>query len=204
MESEKTSKYYYILSHVNTIVEGSKDFISDYDYYLSIAFRVRKKVMKEGLSLLQIEKQFIISELTLINNVSLDINKNSLPKKDHELISTYIDEGIYFLFSKLENVFLKLKKPLKTNPYNRIFVNDYSYNLFNELSQTISNPLADYSFIYRKMINDKFIYESVGESEFRRFLSSNYEVEIDKMKQLHICTTEIKERLYAMIKDVKQ
>ena len=101
-------------------------------------------------------------------------------------------------------MFLKLKKPLKTNPYNRIFVNDYSYNLFNELSQTISNPLADYSFIYRKMINDKFIYESVGESEFRRFLSSNYEVEIDKMKQLHICTTEIKERLYAMIKDVKQ
>ena len=81
MESEKTSKYYYILSHVNTIVEGSKDVISEYDDYLSIAIRDRKKVMKEGLSLLQIEKQFIISELTLINNVSLDINKNSLPKK---------------------------------------------------------------------------------------------------------------------------
>lgn len=90
----------------------------------------------------------------------------------------------------------------KSNPHPRIFVDNYAYKLFERLKTTIKNPLADYSFIYRKMINDKLIYESVGDSEFRHWLSNIYEVEIDKMKQLHICSTNAKENLYLTMKEV--
>jgi len=88
------------------------------------------------------------------------------------------------------------------NPYPRIFCNDYAFRIFKRTKKYVKNPLADYSFFYRKMIEDKLIFESVGESEFRTWLSSEYEVEIDKMKQLHICSTQSKEQFYSTIKDI--
>lgn len=108
---------------------------------------------------------------------------------------------IEFYLKKIKLVKLLSMDDKKENPHIRIFKNQFSYELFEKLQETVSNELADYSFIYRRMINDEFIYESVGESEFRRFLSVNYEVEIDKMKQLHICSTDKKEQLYTSIKN---
>lgn len=88
------------------------------------------------------------------------------------------------------------------NLYPRFFTSIYAYRVFERLSKTVKNPLADFSFIYRKMIEDKLIYETIGDSEFRQWLSTNYEVEIDKTKQLHLCSTASKEQLYSTIKSI--
>lgn len=101
------------------------------------------------------------------------------------------------------NFNLDIEKTKNIHP--RIFINNYAFMVFERLKETIYNPLADYSFIYRKMIKDKLIFETIGDSEFRQWLSKTYQVEIDKTKQLHRCTTDKKEQLYSEIKDsIKQ
>lgn len=104
-------------------------------------------------------------------------------------------------FERLLPELMPKKNIIIPNPHKRIFANDFAYNCFEQLRKIVKNDLADYSFIYRKMIKDKLIFESVGESEFRYFLDKNCEVSIGKMKQLYLCSTEIKEQLYTTIKD---
>ena len=89
-----------------------------------------------------------------------------------------------------------------TNPYPRIFINNYGFKVFERMRRTVINPLADYSFIYRIMIKDKLIYKSIGDSEFREWLSDNYQIEIDKTKQLDLCKTVAKEQMYSIIKSI--
>lgn len=50
------------------------------------------------------------------------------------------------------------------------------------LCKDMRTILADYSFIFRRMKDDKYIYEYVEESEFRDFLNDFYEVDLDKLK----------------------
>ncbi|MCD9621882.1 hypothetical protein [Tenacibaculum maritimum] len=90
------------------------------------------------------------------------------------------------------------------NPHPRFFTSLRGFKIFERFKGTIQNPLADYSFIYRMMLKDNLIYESIGDSEYRRWLSSEYDIEIDKTKQLGRCSTFSKEQLYSSIKsDIK-
>ncbi|CAA0242302.1 hypothetical protein TMFC_50131 [Tenacibaculum maritimum] len=90
------------------------------------------------------------------------------------------------------------------NPHPRFFTSLRGFKIFERFKGTIQNPLADYSFIYRMMLKDNLIYESIGDSEYRRWLSSEYHIEIDKTKQLGRCSTPPKEQLYSSIKsDIK-
>ncbi|NLX27958.1 MAG: hypothetical protein GXY59_03200 [Bacteroidales bacterium] len=61
--------------------------------------------------------------------------------------------------------------------YNkRIFVSVESWNLFNNLVDelTTEHPYFGFSFIYRKMLDDGFLYEGVGMKEFLSFLQSTF------------------------------
>lgn len=176
--------------------EGTKEFISSYEYYLTqygLVDPLPQIVSKES------ERSFVFCVLQLLYIILED--EKSVIREDEvkqENMLSHFNVCIIFMWRKL----LKTLKPVQQvrNPHTRMFSSDYAYNLFSQLTQTVINPHADYSFIYRKMLQDGFIFESVGDSEFRSWLSSTYEVEIDKTKQLYLCTTDIKELLYSSIK----
>lgn len=80
------------------------------------------------------------------------------------------------------------------NPYPRVFKDGKSFELFKYLHETLVRkryPLADYSFIFRHMQKDGYIY-SISEKEFRKFLSDNFEIHLDKLKPGGYCETETK------------
>lgn len=179
-------------------------------------------------NLLKLEEAYYQSEDNLRSEIHVFLYNNYPNEAFEELPLSHFEDYNFFLkHSKYNNSYLeKFVKYLKLmmeylsckslaeytrnipqhninkgNPHPRIFENAHAFRLFERLKTKINNPLADYSFIYRKMINDNLIFESVGDSEFRSWLSSNYEVEIDKMKQLHNCTTNTKEQVYTMTKN---
>jgi hypothetical protein len=191
--TEETIKKYY-----RAIIKGgAKEFISNYDYYFTL-FSLVDLIKTEDVKLT--EENFINSINKEINSklneetYIYDLNGTDEPMNDGEHTLAQI-----FLYLRLYKI--RSKKTIINNPHKRIFSSDFAYNFFEQLRQTITNNLADYSFIYRKMLSENLIYETIGDSEFRRWLSTNYEVEIDKTKQLHICTTNRKIQLYSTIKN---
>jgi len=59
------------------------------------------------------------------------------------------------------------------------------------------NHLADYTFIFRRMQKDGYIYNYIKEKTFRDFLSRNFEVEIAyKLKPEGYNITDSKEKIY--------
>jgi len=98
----------------------------------------------------------------------------------------------------------KKKTTKPENPYPRIFVNYEAYSIFTELQKNLVRArykLADYSFVYRQMLKDKFIYEGIKEKEFRDWLEqSEFEIKLDDpLKTLTECSTDWKNRIYSTI-----
>jgi hypothetical protein len=95
-------------------------------------------------------------------------------------------------------------KPTETvNKYPRIFKNDKGYLLFEKLHEHYKDDkhhLANYSFIFWQMIEDKFIFEDIGNSKFRNFLSENYNITLDKLKTKETSNTGNKKTIYTLIK----
>jgi|25_taG_2_1085351.scaffolds.fasta_scaffold08397_2 hypothetical protein len=77
------------------------------------------------------------------------------------------------------------KQVIDLNPFPRIFIDRKGYEFFLKLKEGIGKrnmyELANYSFIFRKMLEDKFIYK-IQESEFRDFLNDNFEIDLNKLK----------------------
>ncbi|AWG20445.1 hypothetical protein FFWV33_02320 [Flavobacterium faecale] len=69
---------------------------------------------------------------------------------------------------------------------SRIFINDSAFTFFELVKEKLCinerTILADYSFIFRKMSEDKLIHKAVKELEFREFLVDDYEISLDKLK----------------------
>jgi hypothetical protein len=196
MELSHDNQKKMIIDYCNLIItEGSKEFIIQYEYYLTL-FSVSDYAKKKDF--MAAEKNFILFTIYGIQN-QIKILNPKLILTEHLLKEQ--DTSIFFIYRMLVKQMSESRINNVTNPYPRIFYNDFAYNFFEQIKQTVTNDLADFSFIYRKMINDKLIFERVGDSEFRSWLSSKYEIEIDKMKQLHNCTTDKKEQFYTMIKD---
>ncbi len=87
------------------------------------------------------------------------------------------------------------------NPFPRIFVNATTYILFDKLQKKITkNELAEYSFLYWAMVNDDYILKSCRPSEFREWLSSEYEIELTELKQYDKCKGGNKIQIYELAK----
>ena len=199
MKQETNFEEVVVKEYINLIArKGSKEFHSLYEYYLSkFYFLQQSRLVNEK----EIERNFCIDCLKITREIGKRMNVP--PKHGDDLIQhmsvmefTY---SVLFLIRKISKTISGAKTI--PNTHKRIFPTDFAYNCFEHLRAIVSNDLADYSFIYRKMIKDKLIFESVGESEFRYFLDKNCEVSIGKMKQLYLCSTETKEQLYTTIKD---
>lgn len=94
-------------------------------------------------------------------------------------------------------------QPIEPNPYPEIFTSDKAYSVFNKFISRITpkSELADCSFIYRIMQQDNLIFQTLRESDYRRWLDKEYEITIDKTKMLSTCSTPHKETIYALLKE---
>lgn len=136
-----------------------------------------KTIEKLSVSL-ERQKEFLLERKKILNTISLDTNQNIIVKKNK-------------------------KDEVAPNPHPRIFSCTNSYYLFEAFREYVRDEkkLADYSFIYRKMQVDSLIYKDVGDSEFRKFLYDNYNVDIEKTKQLNNCKGGFKIDIYSNLKD---
>lgn len=74
------------------------------------------------------------------------------------------------------------------NPYPRIFPKPKHFELFEHWhNAVIENELAEYSFIYRQMIMDEFIYDDIKPTEFINWLNNTYGIALDELKQYNNC-----------------
>ena len=90
------------------------------------------------------------------------------------------------------------------NPFPNIFKNHDAYLFFERLKENIcidqTTQLADYSYVYRKMLEDKFINDEVSPSSFVSFLDKNYNIVLDPLKSWGKLTGKHRIMLYEILK----
>jgi hypothetical protein len=90
------------------------------------------------------------------------------------------------------------------NPHERYFVNGYHWQLFDEWRMKHirkGKELADYSFIYRVMHDDGFIYDDIKPTGFKEWIEGEYTLNLGKqLKPLHNAAPH-KYDLYASLID---
>jgi hypothetical protein len=147
-------------------------------------------------------KNTILSLADFYKNNETEFNKltGTLSKADYD--TNLYEKHIVFLERQRDGILRLESKELNTNPYPRIFVDFNAFNIFDKFRKRIEerDQLADFSFLYRIMLKDELIYESIGDSEFRRWLTKAFQIEIDETKQLYLCETKNKKDLYTTIK----
>jgi len=86
------------------------------------------------------------------------------------------------------------------NFHPRIFPCPNAFKLFEAFKENIvKNELADYSFIYRKMVEDELMH-NIKDTEYRVWLLATYDIDIANTKQLQRCKTTHKLNLYKALK----
>ena len=202
----------------NLLIEQQKYFFgcpfAIYDETYSV--RLRDYLEKNKLDLFT-EQHFIDEELRLIkeytilhylNDLTKDKLKQSIVRQKEYLVERKTNLNKQSLDDlSVSNDTTKDISCKETNPFPRIFTSINAYRLFEGFKERIRPryELADYSFIYRQMQRDKLIYDSVGDSEFVKFLFDNYKVtSISKTKQLINCSTDLKLNIYSSLKDLNK
>ena len=92
------------------------------------------------------------------------------------------------------------------NPYPHIFKNLEAYKLFEKLYDVFKMTdykIADFSFIYRKMYDDRFILDRFKPQMFINWIADEpFNIHLDKIKTLDNCKTKSKIQTYNTIKEL--
>ncbi|ELY2011339.1 hypothetical protein SL057_002409, partial [Flavobacterium psychrophilum] len=98
-------------------------------------------------------------------------------------------------------------KPEINNMFPREFVDDFSFKFFERLFDKFKDtkePLADFSFIYRKMYDENHIHDDVKPESFKKWIAKEpYNIILDLgLKTLDNCKTNSKIIAYNEIKEL--
>jgi hypothetical protein len=133
------------------------------------------------------EKAISVSK-KLIKKATEIINSNKINNDDKELLIFWKENLKNLIVDFYEGSKLNIKEKTLKNPYPEVFSNYFSYKLFDRLHshyKSEKNQLANYSFIYRKMVEDDYIKKIQKPEVFRVWLSEKpYEISIDPIKQM--------------------
>lgn len=92
-----------------------------------------------------------------------------------------------------------VSNPIEANPYPRIFTSTKAFDKFQKLLEEFGNGdenLANYSFVYHRMVKDKFIYEDYKQTEFMFFLL-DFNINIKRIKpKTQLGKTDYRESIY--------
>lgn len=121
------------------------------------------------------EKQFIENEL------------HELSKFDYQNLKVKEQATIKFYKKFLESKLIEPNNNLNDVEYRQdIFTNRFAFEVFKNLHQRFKDSptqMANYSFIYRKMVEQELIRDSFKPSQFISFISSE-PYNVDKVEQL--------------------
>ena len=96
---------------------------------------------------------------------------------------------------------LEIENSQYIHDWQRIFKDLKAFKIFQYLQDNLvgeKSQLADYTFIFRQMQRDEYIYDDIKEKSFRDYLSRNFEIEIDyKLKPEGYNITDLKEKMYS-------
>lgn len=162
--------------------EYEKDWVAK-----NVKRKLEENARSKSITLSTLKKDLVQFKINLARyNIDVSINK----------------EKIDFL-----NPGQELKTPADTineNPHPEIFINLEAYIIFRKLHfifKDSKHKLADYSFIYRKMILDGLIHDSCKPEIFRKWINAEpYLAEAEPaLKTYDNCTTDIKLNIYNLI-----
>jgi len=96
---------------------------------------------------------------------------------------------------------LEIENSQYIHDWQRIFKDLKAFKIFQYLQDNLvgqKSQLADYTFIFRQMQRDEYIYDDIKEKSFRDYLSRNFEIEIDyKLKPEGYNITDLKQKMYS-------
>lgn len=125
---------------------------------------------------------------------------DSIKKNDKETSNIFIPEWMNPNNFNSEEYF-------KKNKLSSFFKDYKAYSFFLDLKETLCSDneslFTEYSFIFRKMIEDKFIVNHVSESDFRiSFLEKYFQiVDLEKLKTLTNASTKHRLIIYKLIRN---
>jgi len=205
--------FYGILLEYETIISQFTE-IKNQEFTV-LTFDVNDRIFKCNIDeIIQANKNtsqdFMVNKIEALPLIEKkrEYNKaiRSMNKIDRNEHTSFFDSDIKY-FSVLRDTCDDEIPPIdpvfNINPHPRMFPCINSFKLFESLKENIGkNVLADYSFIFRQMRDDKLIFENIKDTEFRDWLGEIYDVSIDKTKQLPICSPPLKVKLYNILKDI--
>lgn len=145
-------------------------------------------------------------DISILENLGFNLNK-----LDNHIVS--LNHIIDFINNKIKNpkesnaLEEVLDYPVtiqSENPYPRIFINEDAYKIFKNLKSEFgvsSTTMADYSYVYHKMLKDGFIYNDYKQTEFVFFLL-DFDINIDRIKSWNqIGKKRLRNSIYLKAKD---
>jgi hypothetical protein len=179
----------YHLNRVKLAHLSDSDFRFIEGYKKIIHLITLKMNLLEGIGT---ELKLIVENFNFKTNSDFNLNITSNDSiSDYNLQTT--------LNSKDDNL-----REEKENPYSNIFMNYDAFLFFERLKENIctehGTQLADYSYVYRKMLADKYINYEVSPSSFVAFLDKNYNIILDPLKSWGKLTGKHREKLYDILK----
>ena len=89
------------------------------------------------------------------------------------------------------------KKVIPKNIYPHIFINVKAFLVFSDYQKTINRTyLSDYSFIYRVMIKDGLIHNTIKVNTYKNWIDKEFEQTFIKIKTLDSIGVKSKIEIY--------
>ena len=96
-----------------------------------------------------------------------------------------------------------LSVTIEENPFPRIFTSPKAFNKFKKLNEEFGDTkqnLSNYSFVYHRMVKDKFIFEDYKQKDFVFFLL-DFDINIDRIKpKTQLGNNDFRESIYNSLK----
>jgi len=173
----------------------------DEDIYYSLILELKKDgdtVNYKNLTEEELLKDLIVINFEKLNNHITSAQRilDHIRRKLETLTSLNKHSIPLYETSKLSQDITKqqssvLEDPIKNkdskNLYPRIFITNEAYMVFHNLLtefKVSKQILADYSFVYHKMVKDNLIYPSVRHKEYFKMLG-DFDINIDRIKSVH-------------------
>lgn len=202
---------------------SEKEFLIDYIEDHNIALRYNIKSQK--LKVKRLKKD--IKHLRKKNDCD-KANETDYKNEQEESILIYLTEQQFFIRSWvnqkrteyneltekevkskerereiIKKLLAEVTKDKLINKYEDVFLNAQSYHLFNDYINSVTvKHLTEFSFIYRIMISQGLIKNTVKVNFYKRWLNDEFEQDFTTIKQLSTISIKYRLEKYNTIKEL--
>ena len=200
LDLSKYSNYRKVLSKILTELSGFNNEELKTKYFKAGLVYELKSFSQRAYDKAVLEEKKIYSR-----DENNDITgAQSRVKLDYKSIGNLLTSAhaiINFINHNFENIH---DPSVPSNPYPRVFTNEKAFKIFKNLLSEFGitkSKLADYSYVYHKMLREGYIYNDYKQTEFVFFLL-NFDINISRIKPWDdIGNKKLRDRIYLEVKD---